>query len=299
MMTLKQLQCFITVVKTGGFSHAADTLSLTQPTVTKAISNLEDTLGVALFDKQLMSRKRDIALTEIGALVYEQAQTVLQHVGYLEQTVTQYQHMDRGQLRLGLSPLGGELLSDAIFEFYQTHRHIELSLLEDGAESLKQALLDDTLDVCTLMQPIEEDFDCIPVCDYPIMMVAHRQHMGNTIKQVTLKSLKNASLMLFASHSSFTSMIVEECQKLGFEPNIICHTNQWQLLTTLLKKNMGVTLLPKYYTDKLDDKQLVCLPLVQPNLTWQMVMAWRKHRPLTPAMQAWLNVVQRQANNKV
>ncbi len=84
MMTLKQLQCFITVVKTGGFSHAADTLSLTQPTVTKAISNLEDTLGVALFDKQLMSRKRDIALTEIGALVYEQAQTVLQQVGYLE-----------------------------------------------------------------------------------------------------------------------------------------------------------------------------------------------------------------------
>lgn len=84
MMTLKQLQCFIAVVKTGGFSHAADTLSLTQPTVTKAISNLEDTLGVALFDKQLMSRKRDIALTEIGALVYEQAQTVLQQVGYLE-----------------------------------------------------------------------------------------------------------------------------------------------------------------------------------------------------------------------
>ena len=84
MMTLKQLQCFITVVKTGGFSPAAETLSLTQPTVTKAISNLEDTLGVALFDKQLMSRKRDIALTEIGALVYEQAQTVLQQVGYLE-----------------------------------------------------------------------------------------------------------------------------------------------------------------------------------------------------------------------
>lgn len=65
--------------------------------------------------------------------------------------MTQYQQMDRGQLRLGLSPLGGELLSDAIFEFYQTHRHIDLSLLEDGAELLKQALLDDTHNFKTII----------------------------------------------------------------------------------------------------------------------------------------------------
>ena len=51
MITLKQLRCFVTVVKTGGFLQASIQLNLTQPTVTKSISNLEEYLGVALFDK--------------------------------------------------------------------------------------------------------------------------------------------------------------------------------------------------------------------------------------------------------
>ena len=79
MITLKQLRCFVTVVKTGGFLQASIQLNLTQPTVTKSISNLEEYLGVALFDKPLTHRKKRLVnLTEIGEHLYIQAVDILQ-----------------------------------------------------------------------------------------------------------------------------------------------------------------------------------------------------------------------------
>ncbi|MGP5212021.1 MULTISPECIES: LysR family transcriptional regulator [Psychrobacter] len=294
MITLKQLRCFVTVVKTGGFLQASIQLNLTQPTVTKSISNLEEYLGVALFDKPLTHRKKRLVnLTEIGEHLYIQAVDILQKADNLEQTVVDYQQLIGGKLRLGISPLGSEILSKAIFNFYQMHPSIETSLIEDGAESLKQALLEGQLDVATLMKPIDDDFDYSSICCYPVVVVANKNRMGKRKTKVTLKSLSNAPLILFTSNSSFTPMIIENCQSLGFEPNIICQTNQWHLLLDMVKQDMGVTLLPQYYTQKLDLTGLVCLPLTQPQLKWELVMAWRRHRLLTPSMQAWLDNIRK------
>ena len=134
MITLKQLRCFVTVVKTGGFLQASIQLNLTQPTVTKSITSLEEYLGVALFDKPLTHRKRLVNLTEIGEHLYIQAVDILQKADNLEQTVLDYKRLKGGKLRLGISPLGSETLSEAIFNFYKTHPSIEISLIEDGAE---------------------------------------------------------------------------------------------------------------------------------------------------------------------
>src|SRR5699024_7295073 len=104
MITLKQLRCFVTVVKTGGFLQASIQLNLTQPTVTKSITSLEEYLGVALFDKPLTHRKRLVNLTEIGENLYIQAVDILQKADNLEQTVLDYQQLKGGKLRLGISP---------------------------------------------------------------------------------------------------------------------------------------------------------------------------------------------------
>ena len=291
MITLRQLQCFVSVVKTGGFYQASLQLHLTQPSVTKAVSNLEDRLGGKLFIKPISSRKREIELTEIGQLVYSQAITVLRQVDDIEQSVVAYLHMTHGKLRLGVSPLGSELLTHSIFAFYKQYPNVQLTLVEKGAESLKSALLDNKLDVATLMQPIGEEFDHVSLCNYPVLVVASSEQIVKNSQTVSLRSLYNASFVLMANDSSFTSLIINECQKVGFEPNIICHTNQFELLLNLVKRNMGLALLPSYYQQRLEQNGLICLPLAEPKLQWQLVMAWRKHRPLSPTMVAWLDIL--------
>lgn len=70
--------------------------------------------------------------------------------------------------------------------------------------------------------------------------------------------------------------------------------SQIDLLLTMVNQGMGITLLPLYYTNKFLSDQLVALPLVEPQLDWQMVMAWRKNRQLTPSIRAWLKIIEKQ-----
>ena len=294
MITLKQLQSFVKVQETGSFTVAAEELCLTQPTITKTVSNLEELLGVSLFAKQDLQRKRGIQLTDIGKIVYDQAVSVLQQIGYMEQSVKDYQQLSLGTLRLGISPLGGELLALALAEFYQYFPQVNLSLVEQGGEWLKDALLNNDLDVATLMQPVSNDFAYIELCNYPAMVVMNKNQIGKHTQKISLKSLQQAPFILFTANSLFASMIIDNCRNLGFEPNIICKTSQIDLLLTMVNQGMGITLLPLYYTNKFLSDQLVALPLVEPQLDWQMVMAWRKNRQLTPSIRAWLKIIEKQ-----
>lgn len=65
MLSLKSLQCFVTLVKTKSFTRTAEELYLTQPTISKILQQLEEQLQVQLLVKPDHGRKRQIELTEI------------------------------------------------------------------------------------------------------------------------------------------------------------------------------------------------------------------------------------------
>lgn len=73
MLSLKSLQCFVTLVKTKSFTRTAEELYLTQPTISKILQQLEEQLQVQLLVKPDHGRKRQIELTEIGERIYQHA----------------------------------------------------------------------------------------------------------------------------------------------------------------------------------------------------------------------------------
>ena len=68
MLSLKSLQCFVTLVKTKSFTRTAEELYLTQPTISKILQQLEEQLQVQLLVKPDHGRKRQIELTEIESV---------------------------------------------------------------------------------------------------------------------------------------------------------------------------------------------------------------------------------------
>ena len=79
-MDLKQLQYFVVCAQTGSFSDAAKNLYSTQPSVSKVIKGLEDTLGMQLFERL----PRGIRLTVQGHKIYEYASKIINEVNVLE-----------------------------------------------------------------------------------------------------------------------------------------------------------------------------------------------------------------------
>lgn len=294
MLSLKALHCFVTLVECQSFSQCAERLNLSQPTISKQIQQLEDDLQVRLFIKSAQARKRQLQLTEIGQRVYQQALQLLRQHDDLLQDIQNYQHLQVGTLKMGVPPLGAQLLTSALFEFHHQWQHIELSFLEVGAKAIEQALLDYQLDIGVLLQPINTDiFAYIELCNYPLMVVLPKNHPWHKQNTISLDQLRHQPFLLFQDNFSLNDHILQACRQLNFSPNIVCRTSQWQLLADMVYQGMGIALLPQYYTDKLDVAKYGILPLIEPNIQWHLVMAWQKNRPLSPALQAWIAILRK------
>jgi DNA-binding transcriptional LysR family regulator len=84
--------------------------------------------------------------------------------------------------------------------------------------------------------------------------------------------------------------ILEECRRLGFEPNIVCETSQWNFMIEMVAINQGITILPQSRFNEIDhnNPKLIILPLVEPEKNWDLGIAWRKESYLSFATRTWI-----------
>ncbi|WP_151716193.1 LysR family transcriptional regulator [Acinetobacter sp. TUM15071] len=292
MLSFKSLQCFVTLVKTQSFTRTAEQLYLTQPTISKILQQLEQQLQVQLLVKPEHGRKRQVELTEIGQRIYQHALELLQAEQNIFLEIENYQQLKTGTLKLGVPPLGSQLLTTALFDYHQQWPEIELSFLEVGSKGIEQALLNNELDVGVLLHPFDQQiFNSIELCDYPLMVLLRRDATWATRKKINLEELQHQSFLMFPENFSLNRIILDACQQHGFYPSIACRTSQWNLLADMVLQRMGIALLPQYYTDMLDPDLFAAIPLERPNIQWHLAMAWKKNLPISPAVQAWLAVI--------
>lgn len=292
MLSFKSLQCFVTLVKTQSFTRTAEQLYLTQPTISKILQQLEQQLQVQLLVKPEHGRKRQVELTEIGHRIYQHALELLQAEQNIFLEIENYQQLKTGTLKLGVPPLGSQLLTTALFDYHQQWPEIELSFLEVGSKGIEQALLNNELDVGVLLHPFDQQiFNSIELCDYPLMVLLRRDAAWATRKKIHLEELQHQSFLMFPENFSLNRIILDACQQHGFYPSIACRTSQWNLLADMVLQRMGIALLPQYYTDMLDPDLFAAIPLERPNIQWHLAMAWKKNLPISPAVQAWLAVI--------
>ena len=288
-MDFKSLHCFAELVRLQSFSAAASALNLTQPTVSKTIQALEEELGVPLLVKENGRKKRQVATTPIGEEVYRHALNLLHERDLLLARIDGYRHIKSGTLRLGLALLGSDLLSNALFRFRRQWPGIELTFLEQGSLAIEQSLRNNELDAGQLLAPVHEDFDSITLCDYPLVVLMPRAQARHAA--LSLKSLQHEPFILFGSGFSLNETIQTACRSQGFTPNVVCRTGQWDLLADMVAHHMGIALLPEYYARKINPHTFAAVPLTEPEIRWQLTMAWKKHQRPTPALRAWLDIV--------
>lgn len=292
MPDFKSLQCFTELVQSKSFSATADKLCLTQPSVSKIMAALEAEFGVPLLEKHSGRRKRSLEPTEIGRIVYRHALSLLEQRRALYQEIDDYRQVKTGTLRIGISLLGSNLLTGALFHYHQRWPQIELAFLEEGAHTIEKALLDNALDVGVLLEPVGDAFEHISLCDYPLMVVVRRDSPAAKKSALPLRALRHESFVLFTQSFALSNIIDQACRGQGFEPNVVCRTSQWDLIINMVAQNMGLALLPAYYADRLNPATHAAVPLIEPEIHWRLAMAWKKHQPPTPALKAWIGVVQ-------
>lgn len=287
-MDFRPLRAFIEVVRQGGFSSAAKTVFATQSTVSKSVKQLEDEIGLRLLDR---TGHRSV-MTPAGEVVYRRGLKLLADRDDLLAELNEIRGVRRGSLRLGLPPVGSSTIFAPLFAIYrQRYPGIEVRLTEYGSDQLSEVLRAGEIDFAGALLPISDEFAFQPVRREPIVALLPPGHPLAEAISVTMLALKDTPFILFDSGFALHRMVLDACKRSGFEPDVVARSGQTDFMVELVGAGLGVTFLPRMIAAQHMAKGLRHVALKDPGAEWNMAMVWRRGAWLTPAAQAWLDLV--------
>ncbi|GED68528.1 putative HTH-type transcriptional regulator YwbI [Brevibacillus reuszeri] len=289
-MDIRHLQYFLEVARHNSFTKAAESLYITQPTISKMVRNLEEELGVELFERL----GKRVVLTDAGWVLYSQAEVMVKSFESMTIHIHEVMELKKGRIRIGLPPMvGANFFPRVIGKFCEQYPGIVLELLEVGSKKVEADVASGMLDSGVVLLPIDEDiFESYSFVKEDIKVVVHPTHALADRQEVSLAELAEERFLLFHEDFALHNRIIDACVRVGFHPKVIYKSSQWDFLSEMVAANIGITLLPQTICSELDPARFRILSLVNPEIKWHLGMIWRKNGYLSYATREWIRFTQ-------
>lgn len=245
-MTLLQLTYLLALDKHRHFRRAAESCFVTQPTLSTQVQNLEEELGVVLFDRTA----RPIEPTRIGREVIRQARVVLAAAERLAQLVQEAAQEMEGELRVGiLSTLAPYLLPLVIAPFARRYPGVALVFEERPAAEIAEHIRRDLLDAGLVATTVAgRGIAEVPLFEEPLVGYVAPGHRLYGHRTLSTRDLHRDDLWLMSEGHCFrdqTLALLESPSSSGPEQNVIeFASGNLETLQRLVDRGHGMTLLP-------------------------------------------------------
>lgn len=284
---IKTLQCFLTLVETENFTRAAQKCFITQPTLSKIIQRLEESLGETL----LIRNNQKVELTQAGQLFEHSAREILGQWHRLQEDMSNLSGLKSGRLRLGVCPMMSSLIIGLLTSYRKRYPGVELHMYEYGGFGCEQALLNNSLDIAFTALPTTHETELVnqPLTKYPLLACLPEGHPLAENDHLKWQDFQPYPFILYNEDFSLAKLINRLSRKAGVQLNIAFRSGQWDFLAAMVEADMGVAILPEPICNRLSTSKLVFKPM-QPAMTWDLALIWRQSLPLTPAAKALLEL---------
>lgn len=240
--TLRQIRSFVVVSRLGSFTKAAKTLHLSQPALTVQIRQLEENLGVQLFDRTT----RSVQLTRVGRELAPQLQRLQDELEtVLAQTREQAQGQ-RGVVRLACIPsFAASALPDAIMAFRAKHPQITFSLKDANWSRMIGMVRSGEVDFGVGDKAtIEPDLEFIAVMEDRMQVVYRKDHPIAALKKVTMAKLAEHSMVMMDPETSARHTIDGAFAAAGCYPSQACEVMYMATVVAMVRAGLGYAILP-------------------------------------------------------
>lgn len=269
-MEFRQLEYFCAISHWKNFTRTAESLHVSQPSVTKAIKALEAELGLTLIDRS----QKKVNLTEAGQAFLLHAQKIMGDMGVALKDMQRYRSDYQGTIKFGLPPMvEAYLFPDLFTKFQQSFPNINLDVHEySDSEEVRHKLTLGELDFGIVLGAVssaaEDNFiimrDSMSVC-------LPSSHPLTSQKIVSFNDLKDEKFIMQQPRTFQYQEVSRRCNDAGFVPNIMLCTSQIKAIKQLVANGMGVSILPNFVTRAEKNfvrRQLKPLQDVQITLNW-------------------------------
>ena len=279
-MEIRVPRYFLAVVREEGINRAAEALHITQPTLSRQLSQLEEEVGVKLFHRGA----KKITLTNEGILLRRRAEEILSLVDRTQRELTWQDELVEGRIVIG----GGELaamqvLPEIIERFREKYPLVTFDIFTGNADLVKEQMEKGLIDIGVLLEPIDiEKFEFIRLRGKERWVVLMRPDDPLAEKEaVNAKDLDNMPLIL----PRRTNVQNELSNWLGDffqEQQVLFTSNLTTNSAIMVQRGLAYSLVIEGAIPFWDKEKIAYRPL-SPELTANSVLAWKRQQPFSLA----------------
>jgi DNA-binding transcriptional LysR family regulator len=278
---LRHVKAFLAAARIGNFTRAANELHISQSAFTVQIRQLEEALGVTLFDRS----KRRVALTTAGREVIVPLERILVDMESIVARTRELAGLRRGIVHVAVLPsIASQILPDVICEYRQRHPGIVVQIADVVAEKLIEAVKKDEVDFgigSRVRVDRELKADALFV-DRLCAFVPKSHSMGRS-GSVTLKDLAASPLILTGRDSSAREIVDRALKRDRLQPTIAYETNYMSTAISMVRAGLGIAVLPESASSGDGQKEIRTVNISKPVLSRRIDVLVRKDRSLSPA----------------
>lgn len=197
-MELRHLRYFVAVAEEQNVSRAAKRLHISQPPLSRQIRDLENDLGIALFEHSAKA----IRLTPAGRIFLSEARAVLQRADDAVAFTKAVAHRKRTRIRVGYSFYAATgFLPRALLAFQRTNPEVSVDLSTKPTQDMLRGLRSGSLDVALLRYASPENFQGLSVEElgtYPFRVASHKKHRFARLREVPMSEVARQPIVAFS-----------------------------------------------------------------------------------------------------
>lgn len=296
-ITLRQLRVFLAVAQQQNFSRAGEMVGLTQPAVSRSITDLEQQLGLQLLHRST----REVELSDAGRMLQGRVARVLDELDATLLEVRGLATQRHGRVRVASSPtLSAHLMPQCIALCQQQHPGLQLQLLDRMQQGALDSVHAGDVDFGVVIDPTEhEDLHCESILSEPFCLVCRADHPLARQTSVHWRDLAGQPLVLL-DHASGSRRLIDRALEQHVQTwQVVQQVGHTTTIFSMVQAGLGITVVPRLALAEQGGESagLVHRPLL-PVVERQVMLVHRRHRKLAPMVQLVWDVVRDVAHTR-
>ncbi|MEC1671711.1 MULTISPECIES: LysR family transcriptional regulator [Bacillus] len=277
-MEWEQLEYFQTLARIQHVTKAAETLSITQPALSRSIVRLENYLGVPLFDRQ----GRSITLNKYGERFLKRVDSIMKEFTEGREEIQSLLQPDQGEVSLGfLHTLGTTIVPNLIGAFKDQYPNVHFQLNQSHSNQLLDKLKSGELDLCLLASfPVESNIMWKPLWKEELFLFLPKHHVLATRQEITLNDIAHEPFVLMKEGFALRVTIDHIFEQVNITPNIVFEGEEAATIAGFVAAGLGVSILPDF--KGLDQTNIAKVHISWPRFERTVGISWIEGKYLSP-----------------
>ncbi|MDH5709052.1 MAG: LysR family transcriptional regulator [Hylemonella sp.] len=297
-ITLRQFRYFMAVSETASVAAAARMINIAQSAVTKSIQELEDSLGVKLFERSA----KGMALTQDGQRFQVSARKVIAAVAEAGQLGRGKPEALSGSLTLGVTSLvAGYYLAELFARFQRSHPSVTISVVEDAPQFLEHLLINGEIDLSIMVSNALGDPQALEV--EALTRSPNRVWMASShpLADRTELSLRECAAypQVVLEADRVESVLNALWARHGLHPPVLMRSSSLEAVRSLVGIGAGIALLPDflYRPWTLDAEHVEVRSLRDAAPSIDVGLVWRRGSRSRPVVTEFIELAREQSRN--